>query len=77
MQKQREVHGWTPEQTVKAFGCSAGHISRIEHGKMPSLMLVDFYDETFEADGLLLSRTKLLYMGPNRPVAGRAVTAPD
>jgi transcriptional regulator with XRE-family HTH domain len=55
MQKQREVNGWTVKQTAKAFGCSASHISRVEHGSMPSRDLVQFYDDTFECEGLLTS----------------------
>lgn len=55
MQKQRDVHGWTEKQTAEAYHCSPAHISRIEHGNMPSRSLVIFYDETFGAEGLLLS----------------------
>lgn len=56
MQKARMVHGWTGKQTAKAFGCSASHISRVEHGlNPPSRALVLFYEETFEMDGILLS----------------------
>ena len=50
------VHGWTGKQTAQAFGCSPSHISRVEHGSNPpSRALVQFYEETFEMDGLLLS----------------------
>jgi transcriptional regulator with XRE-family HTH domain len=56
MQKLRLVNGWTGKQTAAAFGCSPSHISRVEHGSnAPSRALVQFYEETFEADGLLLS----------------------
>src|SRR5215213_450373 len=55
MQKAREVHGWEGKQTAEAFGCSPAHISRVEHGAMPSRSLVIFYDETFEMDGQLMS----------------------
>ena len=56
MQKKRMVHGWTGKQTAAAFGCSPIHISRVEHGSTPpSRTLVQFYEETFDADGLLLS----------------------
>jgi len=55
MQKQRLVHGWTGKQVAEAFGCSASHISRVEKGSQPSRELVQFYEDTFEADGLLLS----------------------
>ena len=56
MQKTRLVHGRTVRQTAQEFGCSASHISRVERGDTkPSRMLVQFYEEQFEADGLLLS----------------------
>ena len=55
MQKQREVHGWTVKQTAKAFGCSSAHISRVEHGSTPSRALAQFYDDTFGAEGMVLS----------------------
>lgn len=55
MQKQRMVHGWTGKQVAEAFGCSPSHISRVEQGSKPSRELVQFYEDTFEADGLLLS----------------------
>ncbi len=55
MQKQRQIHGWTAKRTAEAFGCSASHISRVERGSKPSRALVQFYEDTFEADGLLLS----------------------
>lgn len=55
MQKFRQVHGWTAKDTARAFGCSTSHISRVEHGSRPSRALVLFYEETFRADGLLLS----------------------
>lgn len=66
MQKQREVHGWTGKQTAEAFGCSPSHISRIEQGKMPSRQLVQFYDETFEADGLLNSLYETVVPAPEQ-----------
>lgn len=56
MQKARKVHGWTGKQVAQEFGCSTSHISRVEHGhNRPSRELVQFYDDTFEADGLLVS----------------------
>lgn len=55
MQKQRLIHGWTGKQVAAAFGCSPSHISRVEQGSKPSRELVQFYEDTFEADGLLLS----------------------
>jgi transcriptional regulator with XRE-family HTH domain len=55
MQKQRMIHGWTGKQVAEAFGCSPSHISRVEQGSKPSRELVQFYEDTFQADGLLLS----------------------
>lgn len=55
MQKLRIVNGWTGKQVAEAFGCSASHISRVEQGSKPSRELVQFYEDTFAADGLLLS----------------------
>ncbi|HEV3321389.1 MAG TPA: NBR1-Ig-like domain-containing protein [Solirubrobacteraceae bacterium] len=55
MQKLRIVNGWTGRQVAEAFGCSPSHISRVEQGSKPSRELVQFYEDTFQADGLLLS----------------------
>lgn len=56
MQKQRLIHGWSGKAAAQAFGCSASHISRVEAGSSrPSRELVLFYEQTFQADGLLLS----------------------
>lgn len=55
MRNLRRVAGWSGARTAGAFGCSASHISRVEHGSRPSRKLVQFYEQTFEADGLLLS----------------------
>ena len=56
MQKLRLVHGTTVRQAAAEFGCSPSHISRVERGDTkPSRSLVQFYEEKFEADGLLLS----------------------
>jgi hypothetical protein len=55
MQKLRIVNGWTQKQAAAAFGCTAGHLSRVEHGATPSRDLVLFYDETFRGEGLALS----------------------
>jgi transcriptional regulator with XRE-family HTH domain len=55
MQKLRIVNGWTGKQVAEAFGCSPSHISRVEQGSKPSRELVQFYEDTFQADGLLLS----------------------
>jgi transcriptional regulator with XRE-family HTH domain len=55
MQKLRIVNDWTGKQVAEAFGCSPSHISRVEQGSKPSRELVLFYEDTFEAEGLLLS----------------------
>src|SRR5438094_755048 len=56
MQKLRLVYGATVRQIATEFGCSASHISRVERGDTkPSRSLAQFYEERFEADGLLLS----------------------
>lgn len=56
MRQLRRVASQTVTRTAKEFGCSASHISRVEHGTArPSRELVQFYEERFEADGLLLS----------------------
>ena len=55
MQKLRQVNGWTGKQVAQEFGCNPSHISRVEQGAKPSRELVQFYEDTFQADGLLLS----------------------
>ncbi len=66
MQKQRQVHGWTAKRTAEAFGCSPSHITRVEHGSKPSRELVQFYDDTFECDGLLLSLYEVAEAAPEQ-----------
>lgn len=66
MQKTREVHGWTARQTARAYGCSPAHISRVEHGSMPSRELVQFYDETFGTDGLIESLYEVAVATPEQ-----------
>jgi transcriptional regulator with XRE-family HTH domain len=56
MQKLRLVHGLSLRRVAEEFGCSASHISRVERGDTkPSRALVQFYEERFEADGMLNS----------------------
>jgi transcriptional regulator with XRE-family HTH domain len=56
MQKLRLAYGVTGKQVAEDFGCSPAHISRVEQGhSKPTRALVQFYEERFEADGLLLS----------------------
>ena len=66
MQKQRMINGWTGKQAAEAFGCSPSHISRVEQGSKPSRELVQFYEDTFEADGLLLSLFEVAEHAPEQ-----------
>jgi transcriptional regulator with XRE-family HTH domain len=66
MQKLRLVNGWTGKQVAEGFGCSASHISRVEQGAKPSRELVQFYEETFEAEGLLLSLFEVAEHAPEQ-----------
>jgi transcriptional regulator with XRE-family HTH domain len=66
MQKLRTVNGWTGKQVAEAFGCSPSHISRVEQGSKPSRELVQFYEDTFEADGLLLSLFEVAEHAPEQ-----------
>jgi transcriptional regulator with XRE-family HTH domain len=66
MQKQRMVHGWTGKQVAEAFGCSPSHISRVEQGSKPSRELVQFYEDSFQADGLLLSLFEVVEHAPEQ-----------
>ena len=83
MQKLRIVHGWTVRQTAKEFPCSPSHISRVERGgTKPSRALVQFYEDQFGGDGLLLSmfevaehagEQKRQRSGGHRPKQPRAI----
>ena len=82
MQKLRIVNGWSGKQVAEAFGCSPSHISRVEQGSKPSRELVQFYEDTFGADGLLLSMFEVAEHAPEqerrraggrRPMPYRAV----
>jgi transcriptional regulator with XRE-family HTH domain len=66
MQKQRLIHGWTGKQVAEVFGCSPSHISRVEQGSKPSRELVQFYEDTFQADGLLLSLFEVAEHAPEQ-----------
>lgn len=66
MQKLRIVNGWTGKQVAEAFGCSPSHISRVEQGSKPSRELVQFYEDTFNADGLLLSLFEVAEHAPEQ-----------
>lgn len=66
MQKQRLIHGWTGKQVAAAFGCHPSHISRVEQGSKPSRELVQFYEDIFQADGLLLSLFEVAEHAPEQ-----------
>jgi len=56
MRQLRRVAKVSGAEVARRFGCSPSHISRVEHGTArPSRELVQFYEDTFEADGMLLS----------------------
>jgi transcriptional regulator with XRE-family HTH domain len=83
MQKLRIVNGWSGKQTAKAFGCSPSHISRVEQGSSrPSRALVQFYEDTFKGEGILLSLFEVVEhnaederrrAGGHRPTPKRAI----
>ena len=67
MQKLRLIHGWSGKRVAQEFGCSPSHISRVEAGSSrPSRELVQFYEQTFEADGLLLSLFEVVEHAPEQ-----------
>jgi transcriptional regulator with XRE-family HTH domain len=67
MQKLRQVNGITGKQVAEDFGCSPAHISRVEQGiSKPSRELVQFYEDRFEADGLLLSLYEVAVHAPEQ-----------
>lgn len=56
MRKLRQTTSWSAARTAREFRCSASHISRVERGdNAPSRALVQFYEDRFEGDGMLLS----------------------
>jgi transcriptional regulator with XRE-family HTH domain len=67
MQKLRQVNGITGKQVAQDFGCSPAHISRVEQGSTkPSRELVQFYEDRFQADGLLLSLYEVAAHAPEQ-----------
>ncbi len=66
MQKLRLVNGVTGKQVAQEFGCSPAHISRVEQGSKPSRELVQFYEDRFGADGLLLSLFEVAVHAPEQ-----------
>lgn len=56
MRQFRRVSGRSGAELAREFGCSPSHISRVEHGTAkPSRELVQFCEDTFDGDGVLLS----------------------
>ena len=56
MRRLRSVSGVTVTELAADYGCSASHISRVERGSAkPSRELVEFYEQRFAAEGMLLS----------------------
>lgn len=66
MRKLRQAASWTITRTAREFGCSPSHITRVEHGAKPSRELVQFYEDAFEADGLLLSLFEVAEYAPEQ-----------
>ncbi len=67
MQKLRMVHGATGKQVAQEFGCSPAHISRVEQGSSPpSRELVQFYEDRFDADGMLHSLYEVAIHAPEQ-----------
>lgn len=56
MRGLRQMAGWSGTRAAREYRCSKSHISRVERGlNKPSRTLVQFYEEHFDADGMLLS----------------------
>src|ERR1041384_2480456 len=56
MRKLRQTTKSRAAQAAREFGCSPSHVSRVERGdNVPSRALVQFYEERFDGDGMLLS----------------------
>lgn len=67
MQKLRLVNGWSGRAVAEAFGCSPSHISRVEQGSAkPTRALVQFYEDAFQADGLLMSLFEVAETAPEQ-----------
>jgi transcriptional regulator with XRE-family HTH domain len=78
MQKLRLIHGVSGKQVAEAFGCSPAHISRVEQGSSkPSRELVHFYEQRFEADGLLLSLFEVADHAPEQERRGAGGKRPQ
>jgi transcriptional regulator with XRE-family HTH domain len=67
MQKLRLISGWSGKRTAEAFGCDPSHISRVEQGtSKPTRPLVQFYEDTFEGEGLLMSMFEVVEAAPEQ-----------
>jgi hypothetical protein len=67
MQTLRLANGTEAKQVAKDFGCSPAHISRVEQGTTkPSRELVQFYDDRFEAEGMLHSMYETAVHAPEQ-----------
>jgi transcriptional regulator with XRE-family HTH domain len=67
MRNLRRVYGWRETRVAEEFGCSVSHISRVEHGtSKPSRELVRFYENAFEAEGMLLSLFEVVTYAPEQ-----------
>jgi transcriptional regulator with XRE-family HTH domain len=83
MRQFRRVSGRSGADLAREFGCSPSHISRVEHGTAkPSRELVQFYEDRFQADGVLLSLFEVVVhaaeqgrrrSGGRRPVLSQAI----
>jgi hypothetical protein len=75
MQTLRVANGIDAKQVAKEFGCSPAHISRVEQGNTkPSRALAQFYDDRFEAEGMVHSIYEAAAHAPEqerRRIAGR------
>jgi transcriptional regulator with XRE-family HTH domain len=55
------------KRVAQEFGCSPSHISRVEQGSSkPTRALVQFYEDTFEGEGLLLSLFEVAEHAPEQ-----------
>lgn len=67
MQKLRLINGWTGKQVAEAFGCNPSRISRVEQGSSkPTRPLVQFYEDAFGGDGVLLSLFEVVQTAPEQ-----------
>lgn len=73
MRKLRETTTWGVTKAATEFGVSPSHISRVERGATPPTReLVQFYEEQFDGDGLLLSLFEVVEHAPEEGRRRRA-----